>query len=439
MAAALPAKLKTAGLTPFATRATQLEKFKPILHSGDEETQTYAVQLMDTLEAFKVANTANDAITDDLAAKAYIENFAAETFARGDEAQRTNRVTRQTADTFQAASTFIELLSIWGTMEDEWVKRSKYAKYHAVRIAKAIKAGEDPNATNPVVEEPEALVSDPDDVDAELKALERGHNDSLSPATSYRAPTVEDAPPSALSSRPQSVRPSDNIRTPTSRTMSATSQSSGGNLNLPSAPQPLPHNNHHSQMDVDVSPIDQPRQGSIGGGYFPTSTAISGDSQMTDDDPPIVLPHPTTSQRDNGSPESDYYSSHTTSTPTPGAGPPPTQQQHVYQQPHTPAVQSPGTSFYAPPPTVHNQHPHTINQYSQHQPQQPSTFVPPPPPAQQFTHHGHGPPPGGWIADDEAVLAAQKHAKWAISALNFEDVGTAVKELRAALVRLGAA
>ena len=40
--------------------------------------------------------------------------------------------------------------------------------------------------------------------------------------------------------------------------------------------------------------------------------------------------------------------------------------------------------------------------------------------------------------DDEAVMAAQKHAKWAISALNFEDVDTAVKELRIALQSLGA-
>jgi vacuolar protein sorting-associated protein VTA1 len=36
-------------------------------------------------------------------------------------------------------------------------------------------------------------------------------------------------------------------------------------------------------------------------------------------------------------------------------------------------------------------------------------------------------------------MAAQKHAKWAISALNFEDVPTAVKELRIALQNLGAA
>ena len=35
-------------------------------------------------------------------------------------------------------------------------------------------------------------------------------------------------------------------------------------------------------------------------------------------------------------------------------------------------------------------------------------------------------------------MEAQKHAKWAISALNFEDADTAVKELRIALRALGA-
>jgi len=45
---------------------------------------------------------------------------------------------------------------------------------------------------------------------------------------------------------------------------------------------------------------------------------------------------------------------------------------------------------------------------------------------------------GNYRTDDEAVAAAEKHARWAISALNFEDVETAVKELRAALQSLGA-
>ena len=41
--------------------------------------------------------------------------------------------------------------------------------------------------------------------------------------------------------------------------------------------------------------------------------------------------------------------------------------------------------------------------------------------------------------DDVAIAKAQKHARWAISALNFEDAETAVRELRDALKTLGAA
>jgi len=41
------------------------------------------------------------------------------------------------------------------------------------------------------------------------------------------------------------------------------------------------------------------------------------------------------------------------------------------------------------------------------------------------------------VADEEAIMKAQKHARWAISALNFEDVPTAVRELKGALEALG--
>jgi vacuolar protein sorting-associated protein VTA1 len=44
----------------------------------------------------------------------------------------------------------------------------------------------------------------------------------------------------------------------------------------------------------------------------------------------------------------------------------------------------------------------------------------------------------GSNVDEAAMVQAQKHAKWAISALNFEDVNTAVMELRRALQALGA-
>ena len=67
----------------------------------------------------------------------------------------------------------------------------------------------------------------------------------------------------------------------------------------------------------------------------------------------------------------------------------------------------------------------------------PPVAAQPPPPAV----HQSFPPArtGAYRTDDESVAQAQKHAKWAISALNFEDVNTAVKELRIALEALGAA
>jgi vacuolar protein sorting-associated protein VTA1 len=40
--------------------------------------------------------------------------------------------------------------------------------------------------------------------------------------------------------------------------------------------------------------------------------------------------------------------------------------------------------------------------------------------------------------DEKSIAEAMKHAKWAISALNFDDAATAVKELRIALRALGA-
>lgn len=46
--------------------------------------------------------------------------------------------------------------------------------------------------------------------------------------------------------------------------------------------------------------------------------------------------------------------------------------------------------------------------------------------------------PSGYTPNHKSIEQAQKHAKWAISALNFEDVPTAVQELRNALAMLGA-
>jgi vacuolar protein sorting-associated protein VTA1 len=68
---------------------------------------------------------------------------------------------------------------------------------------------------------------------------------------------------------------------------------------------------------------------------------------------------------------------------------------------------------------------------------------PPAPPIQPISYPpqpstSYFPPQPAVVVDDEAIAMAQKQARWAISALNYEDIDTAVKELRNALNTLGA-
>jgi vacuolar protein sorting-associated protein VTA1 len=64
------------------------------LHTESDECMTYTTNLMDKLELFKADNVGNDAVHDDMAAQAYVEQFATETFQRADKALRAKRATK---------------------------------------------------------------------------------------------------------------------------------------------------------------------------------------------------------------------------------------------------------------------------------------------------------------------------------------------------------
>lgn len=74
-------------------------------------------------------------------------------------------------------------------------------------------------------------------------------------------------------------------------------------------------------------------------------------------------------------------------------------------------------------------------------PQPPSDFIDMPSVAQAEIHVADTVKPFGtskyvvdeFVPDSESIVLAQKHAKWAISALNYEDVATAISELHVAL------
>jgi vacuolar protein sorting-associated protein VTA1 len=334
---------------------------------------------------FQNGNRDNDAITDSMAASAYVEEFGLEVFGRAEAALRANKVTKQTADTFQAAATFLELCQIWNPLEAEVAAKVKFAKYHAVRIAKAIKAGEDPNATNPRIEEPaeDSLVEKSTESDA-----------ATAPPPALLRPSVEDDPEE-----------------------SQYAQSSGLSPVLPQPPTTLnklpfaaeePKSTSSRVADVGSAedlPLNLPST--------PNTFASSAAPNLPDTPTNIGGYH-------RSKPSNEFQS-----FPPPSAIPPTSSSTASHD----------GDSFYNVPSAA-----------------EPSRFVPPAAPS-QAPRPTHQPSPiatppvvapgpstqaNSHDVDDQAIALAQKHARWAVSALTFDDVNTAIKELRNSLKLLGA-
>jgi vacuolar protein sorting-associated protein VTA1 len=404
------------------------------LHTADAECTTYTANLMDRLEQTKAAHPDEDALHDETAAQAYCEQFAFTTFAKGEKDMAANAVTKSTADTLLAAATFFEMITLWKKDPEPEVKsKQKFAKYHAARILKALRSGEDPNRTNPV-HEPPAVASpsllDPNDPEVQNLAPNTPNPSARNPYQPY----VESAPDTT-------AQPSPTI--------------SGPKVSPPILPSaPTDYSAHR-----DVSPISQPgnasRQGSVvseGGGYFPrvnvpTFTADTAapnlptapsleDEPMGDNpfDPPSLASSLPAALKGPQAPQApspqDFYNNAASPAPigqSPHQAPPP---QASYQPSPNPYATPPPQP--QPPAFQQPQQPQFNNAFAPHQPQHAPLQQPHTQPSQAAVHQGP------FKTDEEAQMAAAKHAKWAISALNFEDVHTAVKELRLALQSLGA-
>ncbi|KAF1949459.1 DUF605-domain-containing protein [Byssothecium circinans] len=443
MADNIPAKLKAAQIAPFAKRAAQLDNHKPIisywlrfyivqkiisanLHTADAECTTYTTDLMETLERTKAENPTEDAILDEVAASAYCEQFALQTFAKGDREMAANAVTKNTPDTLLAAATFLEMLAIWQKdTEPEIKSKQTFAKYHAVRIIKALQAGEDPNLTNPVHEPPPQASSPPalDPNDPEVQGINQnnGPPPTHNPYQSY----VETVP--NTSAHPSPTFSAPKVSPPPS--------------NYPSAPSGY----------RDVSPISQPAKsrqgsvGSVGGGYFPrvdVPTFTAGAAVPSLPTAPSMQDEPMASPLNS--------STLPTGSQMPQAPQAPPDPHNFYQNPSSPPPAQQFSQQSPPPQNPYRsppQQPSFASPIQPQPPQQPQTFQPPPSQhqynqPQQYSQSTQLPPQalhqGPFRTDEDAQADATKHARWAISALNFEDVNTAVNQLRLALRALGA-
>lgn len=305
-------------------------------------------------------------------------------------------------------------------MEQTAVSRIKYAKYHALRIAKAIKAGEDPNASNPAPES--APVSTEPVLDPTDSDVQKFENYSSQSQLRLHQPSVEDVLDERDQFQPDVAQFSalDNSIHPSGATLGQHHSHQDDFVKNQGPPSPPDSGEvyYHNAVAGDVSPIVSPVQSTPqNGGYFPRvpgdSTAVPSLSQVSPDDSQSA------SFPAQSSPAKIAPSPHGLSGNVLHSFPPPP----IGSASVTREVPAPRPYASYPPPAPTQPPP------VQSRPLPPAAPIPLATPTSLGVDH---------VADEEAIIKAQKHARWAISALNFEDVQTAVKELKGALEALGA-
>lgn len=346
---------------------------------------------------------------------------------------KTKTARRQTADTLQASATFLELGRIWGSLDAEVASKIKFAKFHALRIAKALKAGEDPNASNPAPEpEPLPIGEQPDRDfrEPDLQMLGDLRNQNNGPLQ----PSVEDVPDGQDGLEPHPA-PTSSYDKPFQMPRA------------PSQPQPLSppepgedyYNNTTAPEVSPLAPTSADQTISEGGGYFPQVPDGVGHAHNS---LPDASPAEPGSPPEQFVPQAPGFPPPASTPPFPVPSAPPTNSMHHFPPPNVINDDLPAPG---PVPPFHPPHPVQAQPYvvPGASPQTPAQHTMPPAsaPIRQAPPHRVLPPtlePAAYRTDEEAVVAAQRHARFAISALNFEDVKTAVKELRDALQSLGA-
>lgn len=350
----------------------------------DKADMPVLMELMDAVEEEK-KNLDLSGIDDP---SVHVENFAQELFARADEADRQGPRDMKVARAFYASSVIVDVCRQFGALSSDLQDKHKYARWRFVEISKATKEGREP--------------SPPPDLTA---------NDLLFPST-------ESAPAPAA---PMDGDATDQAVPP--ERVSALSQLCSVPSNAPSEPTAPAPAVGVEQRPPDAAPTaaNPPRHAPGAGqpGATPGYPTIPGQGVAVPPSPAAVLPPPPVAQTPHGS-----------AAPAPPAPAPPSG--------NGPTVAPAG-------PTAPSHGPHSAVQHSMPRPPHlsggnyPQPPPPPPPSAPvppQATFPAPVPVPPPAPVHPDAIFIAQRHAKFAVSALQHSDLPMAIQNLRTALALL---
>lgn len=367
------------------------------------------------METLKNEIGPNDAIDSDVASAAYVENFALKVFGMADNEDRSGNATRGTAKKFMAAVNFLEVLRVFdnadisesvSVVSDYFLAtftkcrqnddKIRYAKWKAADIAKAFREGRKPVAGPADQPEPEPQIPEtpyPPEISVDLPSPA-----ALPPPFEHGSWPSKDRPEGLNVGGPQSPGAWSTAATPGSAAFPGMQDDLGDRMS--------PSKEDLLELEVNDDP-DFPNEsiqapGSPGFGVgSPTEDYGVTEPQFHESLPPGFVP------------------THVDGSPiTPSA--PPFEYNANFSPPSAPIIPP------LPPPPVPAQQYQSPSQ-STHPSQAPRYNAPPPPP----------PPAPEAIPTPQQIAKAQKHCRFAVSALDYEDFTQARKDLREALRLVG--
>ncbi|KAF9357597.1 hypothetical protein BGX26_003441 [Mortierella sp. AD094] len=440
-AANVPEGLKS--IAPYLQRAAQLQEREPIVSyyctvttnyyaakiaipkAGQDNNRAFVMELLDTLEKQRKQIGDNEAISNDLVGYAYIENFALKIFSKADDEDHAGQGSQKTAKNFVAAANFLELLKVFGEVDSEVEKKIKYSKWRAAEIVKAIRDGRQP-APPPGADKPKEASPDMNTSIEGFESLDVGSSSANNffgnNSTAYSPTNIPPVVPAAT-------------------------QPGFGAGGAPGFP---------TISNFPSPPLGSSSQGNIHGD--PSNTNINGNFGGNNNwSQPPVSPNLNMNQNQSQNQGQNFYN------PTGSLQP---QQPQQPPSSYIPPAASPSvmpSSGYMPtasnptsPPPSNSQFGYGNNNLNNNNfYQQPTVPSPAPAPAQSpYTQAGFGTPSAPYqqpqqvpspqvpyaavpVVLDPAVNAqVQKHCKWTVSALTYDDIPTAIDNLEKALALL---
>lgn len=99
---------------------------------------------MEWLEKTKKSHLDNESITNEVAAQAYLENYAFKLFSYADKQDRESNFGKNVVKAFYTAGMIYDVLLTFGELSEEAAQNCKYAKWKAAYIHNCLKNGETP-------------------------------------------------------------------------------------------------------------------------------------------------------------------------------------------------------------------------------------------------------------------------------------------------------